>query len=87
METIFSTIRNTAAGAREAVRSGSGDGALLYLWLLRHGGDTPLDKARHAFGWDGVRLEAAQAVLTGLMVYLSELHGEYPEHVEVLEAQ
>ena len=30
---------------------------------------------------------ASQAVLTGLMVYLSELHGEYPEHVEVLEAQ
>ena len=30
---------------------------------------------------------ASQAVLTGLMVYLSELHVEYPEHVEVLEAQ
>ena len=77
----------SAQTADTLLRSGSGDGALLYLWLLRHGGDTPLDKARHAFGWDGVRLEAAQAVLTGLMVYLSELHGEYPEHVEVLEAQ
>ena len=30
---------------------------------------------------------ASQAVLTGLMVYLSELHGEYPQYVEVLEAQ
>ena len=30
---------------------------------------------------------ASQAVLTGLMVYLSELHGEYPQHIEVLEAQ
>ena len=56
----------SAQTADTLLRSGSGDGALLYLWLLRHGGDTPLDKARHAFGWDGVRLEAAQAVLTGL---------------------
>lgn len=27
-----------------------------------------------------------QTLLTGLMVYLSELHSEYPAHVEVLEA-
>ena len=27
-----------------------------------------------------------QSVLTGLMVYLTELHGEYPENIEVLEA-
>ena len=59
-------IALSAQTADTLLRSGSGDGALLYLWLLRHGGDTPLDKARHAFGWDGVRLEAAQAVLTGL---------------------
>ena len=30
---------------------------------------------------------AAQALLTGLMVYLTTLHDEYPEHVEVLEAE
>ena len=65
-------IALSAQTADTLLRSGSGDGALLYLWLLRHGGDTPLDKARHAFGWDGVRLEAAQAVLTGL----SRLDGE-----------
>ena len=27
-----------------------------------------------------------QALLTGLMVYLTELHDEYPDHIEVLEA-
>ena len=27
-----------------------------------------------------------QALLTGLMVYLAELHGEYPDNVEVMEA-
>ena len=29
---------------------------------------------------------ACQALLTGLMLYLSQLHDEYPEHIEVLEA-
>ncbi len=28
-----------------------------------------------------------QTVLTGMMVYLSELHNEYPAHIEVLEAE
>ena len=28
---------------------------------------------------------ACQALLTGLMVYLSQLHDEYPENIEVLE--
>ena len=27
-----------------------------------------------------------QALLTGLMVYLTELHDEYPDYIEVLEA-
>ena len=27
-----------------------------------------------------------QSLLTGLMVYLSQLHEEYPQHIEVLEA-
>ena len=29
---------------------------------------------------------ACQALLTGLMLYLSQLHDEYPQHIEVLEA-
>ena len=28
---------------------------------------------------------ACQAVLTGLMVYLTQLHDEYPDNIEVLE--
>ena len=28
-----------------------------------------------------------QTLLTGMMVYLSELHNEYPENIEVLEAE
>ena len=28
---------------------------------------------------------ACQAILTGLMVYFTELHDEYPENIEVLE--
>ena len=28
---------------------------------------------------------ACQSLLTGLMVYLTQLHDEYPDHVEVLE--
>ena len=28
-----------------------------------------------------------QTLLTGMMVYLSELHSEYPDNIEVLEAE
>ena len=28
-----------------------------------------------------------QALLTGMMVYLSELHSEYPDNIEVMEAE
>ena len=31
--------------------------------------------------------DTCQNLLTGLMVYLSELHNEYPENIEVLEAE
>ena len=30
--------------------------------------------------------DTCQSLLTGLMVYLTELHDEYPDHIEVLEA-
>ena len=30
---------------------------------------------------------ACQSLLTGLMVYLAELHDEYPENIEVLEEE
>ena len=31
--------------------------------------------------------ETCQNLLAGMMVYLSELHGEYPDNIEVLEAE
>ena len=31
--------------------------------------------------------DTCQNLLTGMMVYLSELHNEYPQHIEVLEAE
>ena len=30
---------------------------------------------------------ACQTLLTGMMVYLTELHSEYPDYIEVLEAE
>ena len=30
---------------------------------------------------------ACQALLAGLMVYLSQLHDEFPQHIEVLEGE
>lgn len=38
---------------------GSGDGALLYLWLLGHGGELVPSAARAALKWDEVRLNEA----------------------------
>ncbi len=31
--------------------------------------------------------ETCQNLLTGMMVYLSELHSEYPDNIEVMEAE
>ena len=30
---------------------------------------------------------ACQALLTGMMVYLTQLHCEYPDYIEVMEAE
>lgn len=56
----------TAGAADQLLQAGSGDAALLYLWLLRHGGDASPDGARRCLHWDGVRLDAALEVLAGL---------------------
>ena len=37
-------------------------------------------------GLSAVAEDACQSLLTGLMVYLTQLHDEYPGHIEVLEA-
>ena len=52
-----------ARAAERLVAAGSGDGALLYLWLLGHGGKLVPAQARNALRWDQGRLEAAAAAL------------------------
>ena len=51
------------AAADRLLSLGSGDAALLYLWLLRQGGRLAPASARQALKWDGPRLDAACAAL------------------------
>ena len=52
--------------ADRLIAAGSGDGALLYLWLLGHGGELVPSAARKALKWDEIRLEEAVATLKSL---------------------
>ena len=52
--------------ADRLISAGSGDGALLYLWMLRHGGKLTPSAARKALKWDALRLEEAAAALKAL---------------------
>ena len=52
-----------ARAAERLVAAGSGDGALLYLWLLGRGGKLDPAQARKALNWDQGRLESAAAAL------------------------
>ena len=52
-----------ARAAERLVAAGSGDGALLYLWLLGRGGRLDPAQARKALNWDEGRLESAAAAL------------------------
>lgn len=54
-----------AEAADRLIASGSGDAALLYLWLLRKNGAAALEEAAAALRWDGGRLTAAWDVLSG----------------------
>ena len=49
--------------ADRLIAAGSGDGALLYLWLLGHGGELVPSAARKALKWDDIRLDQAVAAL------------------------
>ena len=51
-----------ARAAERLVAAGSGDGALLYLWLLGRGGKLDPAQARKALNWDQGRLESAAAL-------------------------
>jgi len=47
--------------------------------------DPPRIQFRLPGGLGPAAENACQALLTGLMVYFSELHNEYPDNIEVLE--
>lgn len=52
--------------ADRLIAAGNGDGALLYLWLLSHGGKLTPSAARKALKWDELRLEDAAAALKSM---------------------
>ena len=53
----------SAENADRLLATGNGDAGLLYIALLRHGGE--LAPARHALGWTQGRLDGAYAALQG----------------------
>lgn len=60
-------ILSLSAGAAERlIASGSGDAALLYLYLLKNGGRYDPTAAAKATKWDAPRLSAAISLLSGL---------------------
>ena len=59
-------ISMDARAADRLTACGNGDAALLYLWLLRHGGVLDPAQARKGLKWDGQRLEEASAALVNL---------------------
>ena len=56
----------TSSAAERLVRSGSGDAALLYLQLLRQGGQFDAEGVRKALGWSADRVAAAYGQLSDL---------------------
>ena len=61
-----SILSLSAKAADRLLTSGSGDAALLYLYLLKTGGDCQLSAAARALGWPPDRAEATLALLQGL---------------------
>ena len=49
--------------------------------------DVPSVSLRLPGGLDDVTEETCQTLLTGMMVYLTQLHEEYPDAIEVLEEE
>ena len=71
-------ISMDARAADRLTASGSGDAALLYLWLLRHGGQLNGEAARKGLKWDGQRLEEATALLVQLGLSDGKAQPEQP---------
>ena len=56
----------TSSAAERLVRSGSGDAALLYLQLLRQGGQFDAEGVRKALGWSADRISTTYTQLADL---------------------
>ena len=56
----------SARTADRLIRSGDGEAALLYLWLLRHAGQYDARAAGHDLKWEGARTDGAFARLVKL---------------------
>ncbi len=59
-------VSMTAAAADRLMKAGNGDAALLYLHLLRRGGEFSPDYARQALGWTADRVKSAFDALAAL---------------------
>lgn len=60
-------ILSMAAGAADCLlAAGNGDAALLYLWLLRSGGEYDAARASRALKWDPARADSSLSLLIGM---------------------
>ena len=59
-------ISMTDAAADRLIRAGSGEAALLYLYLLRRGGVFEADGVRKALGWTAEQVRGAYQALANL---------------------
>lgn len=71
-----SILSLTSACADRLIQAGSGDAALLYLYLLKTGGVYHTPEAARALKWESRRCDAAQSLLVGLG--LSQPQAEAP---------
>lgn len=72
LEQPTDAVALSAATVDTLIARGSGDAALLYLYLLRHGGYFNRDEALKATGWETLRLDSA-------LLHLQELNLAGPE--------
>lgn len=75
------SISMTTAMADTLIKKGSGDGALLYLYLLRHDGNYDPEAAGKLMNWSRARLDAAMLLLGELGLETAEPVPEFQETI------
>lgn len=78
MEQPTDSLSISAEKADALIARGSGDAALLYLYLLRHAGYFDRTEALKATGWEPLRLDSALLHLQELNLAGAELPGQAP---------